>query len=190
MPRGIVLIRHEGDWNDVESSLRDMQTQLAFVEETRCIIESWCPCMGSADYAARVFGISLEAIRQASLAIRRRVAAKMVKGSAAVTLTTTIVGSTRLEQQDPFGHADRLFEIHRKFGKGSGKSRGKTDDHVDAAVVVFAYLSETVPGIESIVSAFSQSQPDGILKEKFGPISTRLKELVDELNAISSKDRP
>jgi hypothetical protein len=171
MPRGLILISASCPYQVVATCLNELQGDIGFISQNHAVIETWCPCMGNADYAVRVFGFSLESVRLASGALRTKLTT--LAGPGGRVSTNTIVGSSMLDMMDPSG-ASRFRALAPPTATASAD--GVTPDERAAAAsrVVHAAVCEALCSLEIMVRAATKGHPQNA------------KELASLLSAIQS----
>ena len=91
MPRGVILVRVSKSWDEAIEIIRAVQKSPCDLAAEGAVVESWGPCLGVADMAVVVYGVSVEAVRRAASGIREAMDAGVANGA---TLTSTIMVST------------------------------------------------------------------------------------------------
>lgn len=135
MPRGIVLARITTDWDQALQAVKHVQADQSLSALAGGVVESWGPCMGAADIAVIVYGVSVESIRRVAAAIRDRLNEVSDKPN---TLTSTIVFSTPSEVQEA--------PASLVGGFGANTALGVLANEARLAAVVDSYLAETLEG--------------------------------------------
>ncbi|MCA9277601.1 MAG: hypothetical protein H6815_02290 [Phycisphaeraceae bacterium] len=98
------------NWEKTQEKLDELLGDVKVIKETNAVIESWCSCMGHADYALRVFGSSLESIKRLSATIREKLASIDGTDNNHVS-TESIVGSSYLDREGPTYVAKELTRV-------------------------------------------------------------------------------
>lgn len=168
MPRGMILLSSSASRAKVESCLVDLQSDISFVSETHATIEAWCPTLGNADYALRVFGLSLESIRLASARIREAVSA-IEPAAPGRVVTCTIVGSSIIDMQSPSGASALVSTLRSRFKPlaseiamaelASGEPSNDIESAATAAVVIVASITDTIMSLQRSINSVMDGRP-------------------------------
>jgi hypothetical protein len=187
MPRSLALISTSSEWTRVESLLRDLQGSAEFISKTHAVIEAWCPCIGNADYAVRLFGLSLESVRLASAYIRNHIA-EGTPGKPVRVMTSSITGSTLTEMIGP-GAANAIVSDIRVYYKGiaprvadvagEGEQAGKTA--IDVATTVEASVFDAVCQLQDLVEGASKGS--ATLSSLLSPLKEQLRGVLKQRSA-------
>lgn len=163
----------------MEKVLRRLQRSDQFVRKTHAVIEAWCPCIGNADYAVRLFGLSLESLRRASAELRNEIAGEPGAPSSIRVTTGSIAGSTMCEMLSPSATMQVMAELHSKVAGPAAQNKGNSFPFtaVDSAYIVAlvqAAVIDTVCQLQDLVEGVA-----GGTDETLGPALESLRQQLD-----------
>lgn len=172
MPRGIILCRIGSSWDNAIGAVRELQEKCTLVGSCGCVIESWGPCMGVADLAVVVFGLSVESIRLAASRLRDAIDSK--GGGKNSTMTSTVIASCSTE-------IARTMETVCDLANGRAKALVTiTPEAARNTQVIRQYLQEALQAAKHMAVASEGKSP--IL-----PVDSELAELLSQLAGTSKR---
>lgn len=166
MPRGIILCRIGSSWDNAIGAVRELQEKCSLVGSCGCVIESWGPCMGVADLAVVVFGLSVESIRLAASRLRDAVDSK--GGGKNFTMTSTMIASCSTEIARTTGTVCDLASDRAKALETISPEAARNSQ------VIKQYLQEALQASKHMALASEGESP--IL-----PVDSELKNLLSQL---------
>lgn len=175
MPRGLVLIKFNGSFDTARDVLEGLRGDRQFVVASNSLVEAWCPCLGTADYAVRVFSTSFESLRRAASGIRDKLSNASGNNPAISTLTTTIAGSTLIEMEDPYGLSRTLLAAATSLGTQGSKS---PDSDAALVGVLDLYARDSLDTIAANVKSLGKAS--GQHDQKYHMLASEIQRLARE----------
>lgn len=158
MPKAFVLVQFDGEIVKAIDSLKQLQSDRNHAKRSGAVIEQVCSCMGSADFAVIVLGLSLESIRSVAAEIRLRLQRLRGTGTRAA-LTTTLVASTLREIDQPFSYTDMHAQALHKAQKRAPSGAIPDADELRLRRLMHMYSTELRDGLKSTQTVWANVLP-------------------------------